>query len=106
MGSPYLQAGIGQKQVSRLQKITEGQGVAIFDYTTSILASTVKFVEYQTMDVESLNKPVQLLRILVAVCKKHPAYRAIRPATGNCEPCIKMWEAREALKKFENRYFL
>jgi len=72
----------------------------------SILASRVKFVEYQPMDVESLKKQVQLMRILVAGCKKHPAYRAIRPATGNCEPCIKMWEARQALKKFENRSFL
>jgi len=73
---------------------------------TSILASRVEFVEYQTMDIESLKKQVQLMRILVAGCKKHPAYRAIRPATGNCEPCIKMWEARQALKKFENRSFL
>jgi len=66
----------------------------------------VKFVEYQPMDVESLKKQVQLMTILVAGCKKHPAYRANRPATGNCEPCIKMWEARQALKKFENRSFL
>ena len=66
----------------------------------------VKFVEYQSMDVESLKKQVQLMRILVVGCKKHPAYRAIRPATGNCEPCIKIWEARQALKKFENRSFL
>ena len=72
----------------------------------SILASIIIFVEYQLMDVESLKKQVQLMRILVAGCKKHPAYRAIRPATGNCKPCIKMWEARQALKKFENRSFL
>ena len=73
---------------------------------TSILASMVKFVEYQPMDVESLKKQVQLMKVLVANCKKHSAYRAIRPATGNCEPCVKMWEARQALKKFENRSFL
>jgi hypothetical protein len=57
---------------------------------TSILASVVKFVEYQVMNVESLKKQVQLMRVLVAGCKKHPAYRAIRPAVGNCEPCVKM----------------
>ena len=63
----------------------------------------VKFVENQLMDVESLKKQVQLMRILVAGCKKHPAYRAIRPATGNCEPCIKMWEARLELSKLEKQ---
>jgi len=35
----------------------------------------VKFVEYQPMDVESLKKQVQLMRVLVAGCEKHPAYR-------------------------------
>jgi len=42
------------------------------------------------MDVESLKKQVQLLSVLVTGCKKHPANRAIRPATSNCEPCVKM----------------
>ena len=71
----------------------------------SILASRVKFVEYQPMDVESLKKQVQLMRILVAGCKKHPAYRAIRPATGNCEPCVKMWEARQELSNMEKQCY-
>jgi len=53
------------------------------------------------MDIESLKKQVQLMRILVAGCKKHPAYRAIRPATGNCEPCVKMWKARLELNSLE-----
>ena len=70
---------------------------------TSILASMVKFVEYQSMDVESLKKQVQLMRVLVAGCKKHPAYRAIRPATGNCEPCVKMWKARLELNDMEKQ---
>tara|TARA_X000000950_G_scaffold6480_1_gene7000 strand:+ start:725 stop:883 length:159 start_codon:yes stop_codon:yes gene_type:complete len=35
----------------------------------------VKFVEYQPMDVENLKKQVQLVRVLVAGCKKHPAAR-------------------------------
>ena len=50
------------------------------------------------MDVESLKKQLQLMEILVDGCKKHPAYRAIRPATGNCEPCVKMWDARRERK--------
>ena len=61
---------------------------------TSILASVVKFMKCQSMDVENLKKQVQLMRVLVAGCKKHPAYRAIRPTTGKCEPCVKMWKAR------------
>jgi len=52
----------------------------------------------ERMQVES---QVGLLKILADGCKKHPAYRAIRPATGNCEPCVKMWEARLNLKKLE-----
>ena len=55
------------------------------------------------MDFESLKKQVQLMRILVAGCKKHPAYRAIRPATGNCEPCVKMWKARLELNDMEKQ---
>ncbi len=53
------------------------------------------------MDVENLKKQVQLFRVLVSGCKKHPAYRAIRPATGNCEPCVKMWEARQEFSSLE-----
>jgi hypothetical protein len=53
------------------------------------------------MDVESLKKQLQLMEILVDGCKKHPAYRAIRPATGNCEPCVKMWDARLELNELE-----
>jgi hypothetical protein len=55
------------------------------------------------MDVKSLKKQVQLMKILVAGCKKHPAYRAIRPATGNCEPCVKVWRARQALSSLEKQ---
>ena len=55
------------------------------------------------MDVENLKKQVQLFRVLVSGCKKHPAYRAIRPATGNCEPCVKMWRAQQALSSFEKQ---
>ena len=66
-----------------------------------MLAFVVMFVECQSMDVESLKKQVHLMRVLVTGCKKHPAYRAIRPATGNCEPCVKMWKARLELNSLE-----
>ena len=46
------------------------------------------------MNIEILEKQVDLLTVLVNGCKKHPAYRAIRPATGNCASCVKMWQAR------------
>ena len=59
--------------------------------------------KYQFMDVESLEKQLQLMEILVDGCKKHPAYRAIRPATGYCEPCVKMWDARLELNKLKQR---
>jgi len=53
------------------------------------------------MERMQLERQVGLLKILADGCKKHPAYRAIRPATGNCEPCVKMWKARLNLKKLE-----
>jgi len=64
-----------------------------------------EFVEYQSMNVESLKKQMQLMRVLVAGCKKHPAYRAIRPATCNCEPCVKMWKARLNLNDLEKQCY-
>ena len=53
------------------------------------------------MNNESIQKQIRLMKILVDGYKKHPAYRAIRPATGKCEPCVKMWNARLELKKLE-----
>ena len=50
------------------------------------------------MKDETLEKPVELLSILVDGCKKHPAYRAIRPATGHCKPCVEMWQAKQELE--------
>jgi hypothetical protein len=40
------------------------------------------------------HKQIELLTVLAEGCKKHPAYRAIRPASGDCEPCVRMWSAR------------
>ena len=42
---------------------------------------------------ESLLK-IKLLKILAEGCRKHPSYRARRPATGRCEECIIVWNAR------------
>ena len=41
------------------------------------------------------------LRILAEGCRTHPAYRARRKATGNCAPCVRMYEARLRLNKLE-----
>jgi hypothetical protein len=53
------------------------------------------------MENETLKKQVELLTTLAEGCKEHPAYRAIRPATGRCEPCVKMWKARLALQDLQ-----
>ena len=39
-------------------------------------------------------RKVELLKILAEGCRKHPAYRARRPATGNCQRCVVVWSAR------------
>ena len=57
------------------------------------------------MNVEDLKKQVQLMRVLFKGCKMHPTYRAIRPTTGDGQPCVKMWGARLALKEFIDRYY-
>ena len=52
------------------------------------------------MKNEDLEKQVELLSILADGCKKHPACRAIRPATGRCcKPCVDMWQARQELEE-------
>ena len=51
------------------------------------------------MKTDNLEKQVELLSVLVDGCKKHPAYRAIRPATGRCKPCVDMWQARQELEE-------
>jgi len=51
------------------------------------------------MQIEVLEKQVRLLSILVDGCRKHPAYRAIRPSTGRCQPCVDMWQARQELEE-------
>ena len=46
-----------------------------------------------------LERQVVLLKILAKGCKKHPAYRAIRIATGRCEECVVIWQARVELNE-------
>ena len=52
-------------------------------------------------NIIKLEGEIRLLNVLVDGCKKHPAYRAIRPATGRCKPCVKMWQARQDLQELE-----
>lgn len=44
---------------------------------------------------------IKNLRILAEGCRTHPAYRARRPATGRCAPCVRMYKARLALNKLD-----
>ena len=53
------------------------------------------------MKTDNLEKQVKLMSVLVDGCKEHPAYRAIRPATGRCKPCVDMWQARQELKELD-----
>ena len=46
---------------------------------------------------------IRNLRILADGCPKHPAYRAKRKATGNCAPCVRMYEARLELNRLEGK---
>ena len=49
------------------------------------------WAEIDPMDNRDLK--IELLTILAVGCKKHPAYRAFRLATGRCEPCVRTWQA-------------
>ena len=52
--------------------------------------------------MKKLLHKIELLELLVKGCRVHPAYRAIRPATGKCLPCVEMWQARQELNDLEN----
>ena len=43
---------------------------------------------------KSSEREIELLKILAEGCRKHPAYRAHRPATGRCQECVVVWDAR------------
>ena len=44
--------------------------------------------------IKTNNRKIELLTILAEGCRKHPAYRARRPATGKCQECVVVWKAR------------
>ena len=45
-------------------------------------------------DDDKSQRKIGLLKILAEGCRKHPAYRARRPATGRCQECMAVWNAR------------
>ena len=49
--------------------------------------------------MENVLRKIQLLQILAGGCRKHPAYRARRTATGLCEECVVVWKARREFEK-------
>ena len=48
-----------------------------------------------------LNKKIKHLNILSEGCKIHPAYRAHRKATGRCNECVIVWNARLELNALD-----
>jgi hypothetical protein len=53
------------------------------------------------MTNNKLERKLELLKILAKGCKKHPAYRAIRKASEQCEECVVVWQARVELNASE-----
>jgi len=51
--------------------------------------------------IKVLKDEIALLQILSEGCRQHPAYRARRPATGKCAPCVTMWQARCNLNQLQ-----
>ena len=46
-------------------------------------------------------RQIELLKMLAKGCKNHPAYRAIRKATEQCEECVVVWNARLELNELD-----
>ena len=47
---------------------------------------------------KKLEQKIRYLKVLSEGCRKHPAYRARRPATQRCPDCVVVWEARQKLE--------
>ena len=47
--------------------------------------------------IKDKNIQIELLEFVMRGCKKHPAYRAIRPATGKCHECLLIWDAKNKI---------
>ena len=54
------------------------------------------------MNADQSYRNIKLLKILAEGCRKHPAYRARRPATGRCEECVVVWNARLELNQMSD----
>ena len=52
------------------------------------------------MNKDINQRQIELLKILAKGCKKHPGYRAIKKATGRCEECVVVWNAKVKLNNF------
>ena len=52
---------------------------------------------------ETSEQKIKFLRILAEGCRKHPAYRARKPATGKCLGCVVVWNARLDYNKILDR---
>jgi hypothetical protein len=51
------------------------------------------------MDADKSAREIELLKVLAEGCRKHPAYRARRPATARCAECVVVWNARLELNE-------
>ena len=89
--NPPISADELQIEFDRLKEVFRGDNsfakfeasVEMMVLISHYLSNNIQSIDVEpTVDVESLKKQVQLMRVLVTGCKKHPAYRAIRPITG------------------------
>ena len=53
--------------------------------------------------VKTNNMVTKLLWVLAEGCRKHPAYRAKRPATQRCPECVTVWNARLELNRLTQK---
>ena len=88
---PFLDSNQFSRNGHNSEGVTSNSAFALARFCDNVLI----------MKVETLEKQVALLRILVDGCKTHPAYRAIRFATGRCKPCVEMWQTRQELSDLD-----
>ena len=51
------------------------------------------------MEKDYSQRVIKLFQILAEGCRKHPAYRARRPADGRYENYVNVWKARLEMTK-------
>ena len=90
--NPPISADELQIEFDRLKEVFRGDNsFAKFEASAEMmvlisryLSNNIQSIDVEhNVDVKSPKKQVQLMRVLVTGCKKHPANRAIRPITGN-----------------------